>query len=66
MKPQTKQVLEVLKREGSITDRKARNALNITRVAARICELKHKHGVGIETKRETHRGGWHARYVLAS
>jgi hypothetical protein len=34
------------------------------RLAAYVCSIKQKHGLNIETKRELHDGGWHARYVL--
>jgi hypothetical protein len=34
------------------------------RLAAYSCSIRKKHCLDIETKRELHDGGWHARYVL--
>ena len=34
------------------------------RLSAYIHTLRHIHGLEIETKREPHDEGWHARYVL--
>jgi hypothetical protein len=34
------------------------------RLAAYVHSLRHRHGLDIVTLRETHEGGWHARYVL--
>jgi hypothetical protein len=36
------------------------------RLGAYIFDLRHDHGLTIETIREEHDGGWHARYVLRS
>ena len=36
------------------------------RFGAYVHELRHEHGLDIETVRESHPGGWHARYVLRS
>jgi hypothetical protein len=36
------------------------------RLAAYCHELKHRHGLVIETGREEHPGGWHGRHVLHS
>jgi len=34
------------------------------RLGAYIFDLRHDYGLSIETVREEHEGGWHARYVL--
>lgn len=36
------------------------------RFAAYCHDLKHKHGLAIETLSEKHDGGWHGRHVLRS
>lgn len=36
------------------------------RLGAYVWTLRHDYGLAIETRREEHEGGWHARYVLAS
>ncbi len=36
------------------------------RLGAYVHDLRHEHGLAIETIREDHEGGWHARYVLRS
>ncbi len=36
------------------------------RLGAYVHELRHRHGLAIETQREPHEGGWHGRYVLHS
>ncbi|MES2119721.1 MAG: hypothetical protein V4513_03990 [Pseudomonadota bacterium] len=36
------------------------------RFGAYVWKLRHRYGLAIETRRELHEGGWHARYVLAS
>lgn len=36
------------------------------RLGAYVHDLRHIHGLTIETVRELHDGGWHARYVLRS
>ena len=36
------------------------------RFGAHVWTLRHGYGLIIETRREEHEGGWHARYVLAS
>ncbi len=36
------------------------------RLGAHVHELRHRHGLAIETLREPHEGGWHGRYVLRS
>lgn len=36
------------------------------RLGAYVHDLRHGHGLAIETIREDHEGGWHARYVLRS
>lgn len=36
------------------------------RLGAYVWKLRHRHGLAIETRRELHEGGWHARYVLVS
>ena len=36
------------------------------RLGAYIFDLRHDYGLAIETIREEHDGGWHARYVLRS
>lgn len=36
------------------------------RFGAYVWTLRHEHRLSIETRREEHEGGWHARYVLAS
>lgn len=36
------------------------------RFAAYCHDLRHKHGLVIDTIRETHAGGWHGRHVLRS
>jgi hypothetical protein len=36
------------------------------RFAAYCHDLRHKHGLAIETLREAHPGGWHGRHVLRS
>ncbi len=45
-------------------------ALEVTcwalRFAAYCHDLRHKHGLTIETLREDHDGGWHGRHVLRS
>ena len=35
------------------------------RFGAYVWTLRHGYGLNIETRREEHEGGWHARYVLA-
>lgn len=43
--------------------------MNGPRVHAYVFDLRHEHGLIIETERETHEGdfpGWHGRYVLKS
>lgn len=64
MKPQTKQVLARLN-QGSMT---ARDAIGMVppcwRLAARIDELRNKHGVAVRMDYEPHPGGRHARYTL--
>lgn len=34
------------------------------RLGAYVHTLRHEYGLAIETVRELHEGGWHARYVL--
>ena len=34
------------------------------RLAAYCHELRHRYGLDIETRRESHPGGWHGRHVL--
>lgn len=36
------------------------------RLGAYVFDLRYRHGLAIETLREPHEGGWHARYVLRS
>lgn len=36
------------------------------RFSAYCFDLRHKHGLVIETLREDHEGGWHGRHVLRS
>ena len=36
------------------------------RLGAYVHELRHRHGLAIETQREPHEGCWHGRYVLRS
>jgi len=36
------------------------------RFSAYCFDLRHKHGLAIETLREPHEGGWHGRHVLHS
>ena len=36
------------------------------RFSAYCFDLRHKHGLTIETLKESHDGGWHGRYVLRS
>lgn len=36
------------------------------RFGAYVWKLRHRYGLAIETRRELHEGGWHARYVLVS
>jgi hypothetical protein len=36
------------------------------RFGAYVWTLRHEHRISIETRREEHEGGWHARYVLVS
>ena len=36
------------------------------RLGAYVHQLRHLHGLAIETQREEHEGGWHGRYVLRS
>jgi hypothetical protein len=36
------------------------------RLGAYVHQLRHQHGLAIETQREPHEGGWHGRYVLRS
>lgn len=36
------------------------------RLGAYIFDLRHDYGLSIDTLREEHDGGWHARYVLRS
>lgn len=36
------------------------------RLASYVYDLRHKHGLEIQTIREPHDGGYHARYVLIS
>ena len=47
---------------------RGRTALEVAswayRFGAYIWTLRHEHGLAIETEREDHEGGWHARYVL--
>lgn len=65
MKPQAAAVLELLELNGSLTPRQAMNMKPpCYRLASRVCELRHKFGHAIRTKREPHKGGRHARYIL--
>lgn len=34
------------------------------RLGAYVHTLRHEYGLAIETMRELHEGGWHARYIL--
>jgi hypothetical protein len=47
-----------------------RTSLEVTswafRFGAYVWTLRHQYKLVIETQREVHEGGWHARYVLAS
>ena len=47
---------------------RGRTALEVAswayRFGAYIWTLRHEHGLAIETEREDHENGWHARYVL--
>jgi hypothetical protein len=47
-----------------------RTALEVATWAYRfgpyVRKLRHRYGLTIETRRELHEGGWHARYVLTS
>lgn len=47
MKPQTKLVLEHMKKNGSITSLEAIQAYGVTRLGARIWELRHVYGYKI-------------------
>ena len=69
MKPQSKQVLEHMLKHGFITHLRAEAAYGITRVAARIADLK-KDGYEIDTEMITRvnrygRPAQHAEYRLA-
>lgn len=63
MKTQAEVVYEFMDVNGSITSMDAFQYLNITRLAARISDLK-KQGVEIETVTENHNGKYFARYSL--
>lgn len=63
-KSQKKDILEYMQKHGSITPQEALSEFGCFRLAARISELKNKHGIGITTAIETENGKVHARYVL--
>lgn len=62
-KTQKEQVLNHLKKNGSITTMVAFNRYSITRLSARIWELR-KDGYEITTENETRKGKTYARYRL--
>ena len=63
MKTQAEVIYEFMDVNGSITSMDAFQYLGITRLAARISDLK-KQGVEIETVTENHNGKCFARYSL--
>lgn len=62
-KTQKEQILNHLKKNGSITTIVAFNRYQITRLSGRIFELR-KEGYEIETEMETRKGKTYARYRL--
>ncbi len=67
MKRQTRQVLELLRLRGAdgLTPAEARDAIACDRLAARVWELRHQHGIDIEDVRErSPMGAAFARYFL--
>lgn len=62
-KTQKEQVLNHLKKNGSITTMVAFNRYSITRLSARIWELRHD-GYEITTENETRKGKTYARYRM--
>lgn len=67
MKAQTRQVLDLLRLRGcdGLSPAEARGAIACDRLAARIWELRHLHGLDIEDVRErTEIGATFARYYL--
>lgn len=68
MKPQTKMVLEYIKKRGSITQLDALSHLHCMRLGARVKELRDE-GIQIKTSLETGKNGFgepvrYARYSL--
>lgn len=63
---QTRRALLALMKAGD----KGVTALEVTcwalRFSAYCWELRHRHGLVIDTLRENHGGGWHGRHVLRS
>lgn len=62
---QNNKVLRLLQNNASfgLSDLDAWMSLSVRRLSARVLELR-KLGYDIETVREPHNSGWHARYVL--
>ena len=60
---QAKALGRYLEAYGDITDLQALNRLGVRRLAARIYDLR-RVGWRIDTVREKHKGGSHARYIL--
>lgn len=50
---QTMQVMDYLRKHGSITQKEATDRLGVTRLAAIVWKLRHKHGFTILDKTET-------------
>ncbi|MFA9271806.1 MAG: helix-turn-helix domain-containing protein [Baekduiaceae bacterium] len=69
MKAQTRQVLELLRLRGAdgLTPAEARDAIACDRLAARVWELRHQHGIEVEDVRErSPMGATFARYYLVT
>lgn len=69
MKAQTRQVLDLLRLRGAdgLTPAEAREAIACDRLAARVWELRHQHGIDVDDVRErSPMGATYARYYLAT
>lgn len=67
MKAQTRAVLDLLRLRGAdgLTPAEAREAIACDRLAARVWELRHQHGIDVEDVRErSPMGATFARYYL--
>ena len=63
---QTAKALEALVERGAAGVTSLEVSSWALRLSAYVHDLRHDYGLTIETVREDHEGGWHARYRLAS